>query len=531
MHPAPIANGKRRSLTTPRSRPRPILRPEVEPLDSRLLLTSGASPRHRVAAAAAELARRDPGPAWRIPTPVNDPALAQRVQLALEPYLAAEKMPGIGVSIVKHGKIVLDQGYGDADVASGTPVTSDTRFGIASVTKSFTGLGVMLLYQKSRSTAHPINLNAPIGKYITKPIELDPSSGVPFTLPAAWSKITVRQLLTMSSGLQRGQEGPDPGQESVDVKLNQMSKTLLFTPGTQFYYSNVNTWLLGALIQAQDGRVFGKPQSYTDFITSHIFKPLGMTRTTFLHGTAVTTPGSATPYNPHGSEGWQSVPPSDMNAGQSMIASGDIFSTPHDMSLYLSGLLNGKLLTRQTYRTFWGSTPLVALASGGGVGPGSFVLAGQSWDLAQWTNRGPAMIQKGGTNPGYMSMVDLYPLTKDGIFITYNIGPSQTVKQPEVINAVHAAMQTAAIQGTVVAPPTQMPQGLQVYVDVTGSGTLKDFDPSTYTGPDGSFLLNNIPAGTWTIRVVPPRGDTATSATLTVAAGHAYTGTNLTIST
>jgi hypothetical protein len=91
-------------------------------------------------------------------------------------------------------------------------------------------------------------------------------------------------------------------------------------------------------------------------------------------------------------------------------------------------------------------------------------------------------------------------------------------------------MQTAAIQGTVVAPPTQKLQDWQVYVDVTGSGTLEDGDPSTYTGPDGSFLLNNIPAGTWTIRVVPPPGDTATSATLTVAAGHAYTGTNLTIS-
>src|SRR5262249_60240308 len=173
----------------------------------------------------------------------------------------------------------------------------------------------------------------------------------------------------------------------------------------------------------------------------------------------------------------------------------------------------------------------LAWGAGGGRGPGSSGWAGQTWDPAEWTRRGPAMIQKGGNTAGYMSQVSLYPLTKDGIFITYNMGVSQTVKQPEVINAVHAAMQTAAIQGTVVAPPTQMPQGLQVYVDVTGSGTLKDFDPSTYTGPDGSFLLNNIPAGTWTIRVVPPRGDTATSATLTVAAGQAYPRTNLTIST
>jgi hypothetical protein len=166
------------------------------------------------------------------------------------------------------------------------------------------------------------------------------------------------------------------------------------------------------------------------------------------------------------------------------------------------------------------------------VGGGSFVLAGLGWDLAQWTNRGLAMIQKNGANPGYMSQVNLYPLTKDGIFITYNTGPSPTtvpVNAAEVINTVHAAMQTAAIQGTVVAPPTRMPQGWQVYVDVTGSGTLEYGDPSTYTGPDGSFLLNNIPAGTWTIRVVPPPGDTATSATLT--AGQAYTGTNLTIST
>jgi CubicO group peptidase (beta-lactamase class C family) len=119
----------------------------------------------------------------------------------LSPLLDSDA-PGVAVAIVEKGKVALDQGYGYADLSTKTGVTSDTRFDIASLTKTFIGLGVMLLYQKSLKTRHPIKLNAPISKYITKPIVFDLSSSESFTLPAACKNITVRQLLTMSSGIQ-----------------------------------------------------------------------------------------------------------------------------------------------------------------------------------------------------------------------------------------------------------------------------------------------------------------------------------------
>jgi hypothetical protein len=71
-----------------------------------------------------------------------------------------------------------------------------------------------------------------------------------------------------------------------------------------------------------------------------------------------------------------------------------------------------------------------------------------------------------------------------------------------------------------------------VYVDVDSGGTDDYGDPATTTGSSGALALNDIPAGTWTVRIAkPPHGDTATSATLTVASGQAYLNTDLTVST
>ena len=447
------------------------------------------------------------------------------------PYLPMA--PGFAVSIVENGKIVLDQGYGLANISSMTPVSSSTSFDIASLSKTFTALGVMLLYQKSLSTSRPINLNAPISRYITKPIVFDDAPQSSAVLPAAWSKITVRQLLTMTSGIQ-GSAGP--GNDPVATQLNLMPKTLLFTPGTKYFYSNVNFWLLASMIQQQNGRYFGKAQSYSDFITGRILKPLGMTETTLLAGSATTGPKSATPYTPFSTKnGWQEIPSTDLQEGQSLAGAGSITSTAHDMSLYVNALLNGRLLSRRTYRTFWDSVPVIGYSYGGAEADSGFATPGLGWDNATWTSRGPAVVEKNGSLIGFESQINLYPLTKDGIFISYNIGlnseSTQTFNQNEVILAVHQAMETAAIVGTVTGavPPAG---GWLVYVDTNNDGHDDGGDPSVMSSASDAFTLLDIPAGTWTVRIANlPQGDTASSATLTVAAGQAYLNTNLTVST
>jgi CubicO group peptidase (beta-lactamase class C family) len=529
MRSVPSALAGSRSDRTSQEHRARAARPVVERLDSRILMVAGAlAPVH-----VKSLVSNSRAHFGGLQASASESALGQRVGVALNSLLATGA-PGFSVAIVEHGKVVVDQGFGYADLSTKSPVTSDTSFDVASLTKTFTAFGIMLLYQKSLGTAHQINLNAPIGDYITKPITFEPSSAGSFTLPQAWRTITVRQLLTMTSGI----EDNPSGQAPIVTQLNEMPKTLLFAPGTKYYYSNVNFWLLAAIIQEQSGPVFGKAQSYSEFITSHILKRLGMNQTTILQDTETTGPNSATPYTPYSSKtGWQEIPPSQLETGQAFVGAGDITSTAQDMSLYLSALLNGKLLTRLTYRTFWSSTPVIGYPYGGSEADNGLATPGLGWDNVVWTQQGPAIVEKNGSLIGFQSQINLYPLTKDGIFISYNIGlndeASQTFDSSDVIELVHQAMESAAIVGSVTAPPsTTTPQGgWQVYVDTNQEGHDDYGDPEINTSADGAFTLNNLPPGTWTVRIAnPPKGDTSSFATVTVVAGKAYFNTNLVIS-
>ncbi len=128
-------------------------RPGAEVLDSRLLMTGA--------------------------TASTD--LADRVAQALQPYFAQGDFPGISVAIVTDGQVALEQGYGASNAATRSPVQANTRFDIGSVTKTFTALGVLLLYQESQGTSHPLNLNAPISDYL--------HNAGSFKLPPEWPEL------------------------------------------------------------------------------------------------------------------------------------------------------------------------------------------------------------------------------------------------------------------------------------------------------------------------------------------------------
>ena len=189
-------------------------------LDSRLLMASG-----------------QPGTAGA----TASPDLSDRVAQALQPYFAQDQFPGISVAVVTDGQVALAQGYGLSNVATGSPVQADTRFDIGSVTKTFTALGVLLLYQESQGTSHPLDLNAPIGQYL--------HNTQSFKLPRKWSHITTMELLNMTSGI-RNVGVARPWQ----AQLKSIAKApLLFAPGTKSSYSNANYYLLGELIEQWTG--------------------------------------------------------------------------------------------------------------------------------------------------------------------------------------------------------------------------------------------------------------------------------------
>ena len=375
-------------------------RPEAEALDSRVLMASG-----NLATAGAAAA----------------PDLSDRVAQALQPYVAEGQIPGISVAIVTDGQVALAQGYGLSNAATGAPAAADTRFDIGSVTKTFTALGVLLLYQESQGTSHPLNLNAPISEYL--------HNTPTFKLPRQWSNVTTTELLDMTSGIGNG-----PSVLTWQAQIASIAKApLLFAPGTKESYSDTNFDLLGELIEQWTGEQYGT------FIQDQILDPLGMSETEEL-GRSATVPNQAVGYSASRHGKW---PKAAMQNGPELYAAAGMVSTAQDMATYMTALLSGRLLEPATYNLMWTTTPTPAY----GVNPPADAVRGLGWDIVTGPSARPTKVAKGGSIPGFISELILYPSTDSGVFVSINSNPLGS-RDPHRITALQVAESVAAATQT-----------------------------------------------------------------------------------
>ncbi|QHS61527.1 serine hydrolase [Chitinophaga agri] len=173
--------------------------------------------------------------------------------------------PGAAVAIVKDGKVVFQKGYGMADLDHGIPITPQTVFNIASVSKQFTAFAIYLLASESK-----ITLEDDVRKHIPE-------------LPDYGTIIKVKHLLAHTSGLRdqaalsslAGKRSGDVETTEQDLKLIVRQQSLNFPPGTAFGYCNTGYTLLAEIIR----RVTG--QSIAIYTQEKMFKPLGMASTRF----------------------------------------------------------------------------------------------------------------------------------------------------------------------------------------------------------------------------------------------------------
>lgn len=339
-------------------------RPCVEGMDARLLMAAG--------------------------TPPTAAHIAALIGPTVKQYMAQDQIPGMAVAVTYKGRVVLTKGYGMADLSTGAPVTPQTQFAVGSVTKSFTGEAVLLLAQKPSLIKEPgiksLNLDAPIGNYLRDRGR--------FHLPANWANLTSRELLNMSSGTPI--PSSDPLISWYEVINASASNDLVFPPGTQFLYSNTNTWLAGELVSQLSG------QTYEQFVTRNILRPLGMTHTTFLTADSF-LPGQATGYEL--TQRGQLVQAQSYPASQWTYSSGNMVSSAADTAKYLSGLQQGKILSPSMYKTMWTPTYLPRP----GYNP-AFATPGLGWDDAHSITARPngVEIYKAGNIPGYSSEVALF---------------------------------------------------------------------------------------------------------------------------
>ncbi len=191
-----------------------------------------------------------------------EPSLEQHIDALFSTYTNSEQ-PGYAVGVIRNGKLIIAKGYGLADLEAGQPVTADTAFNLASLSKQFTGAAIVLELERGR-----IELDDPLADHWPG-------------LPDFMSDIAIGHLVYMTSGLKEYYSLPSPkggwaseDQFNVDDAMGAVfaSRELDYTPGTRWTYSNINYQLLAVLTARLNNRSFG------DHMKTSVFEPLNMER-------------------------------------------------------------------------------------------------------------------------------------------------------------------------------------------------------------------------------------------------------------
>jgi len=244
-----------------------------------------------------------------------------RMQQVVQSFVDNKTFMG-AVLVEKDGKLLINQGYGSADLEWKIPNSPTTKFRLGSLTKQFTSASILLLEERGK-----LKVEDPVSKYMPD-------------APASWQKITIYNLLTHTSGIPNFTGFPDYSPtEWKDTNPTELvarfrDKPLDFEPGSKFSYSNSGYVLLGYLLEKISG------QSYADFLKQNIFTPLGMADTGIDSNTAIL---------PERAQGYSPSPQGIRHTGYISMtipfSAGAIYSTTGDLLKWEHGLFGGKVLS------------------------------------------------------------------------------------------------------------------------------------------------------------------------------------------
>jgi CubicO group peptidase (beta-lactamase class C family) len=329
--------------------------------------------------------------------------------------LAAEKhLPGLVYGVVMDGKLIHTRSIGYANVEAQVPVTSDTRFRIASMTKSFVALAAMRLRDEGK-----LDLDAPVARYLPELKNL--------RMPTADSApLTVRNLMTMTTGLPEDNPWGDRQMAITNAELEKfVGKGLSFSnaPGIAFEYSNLGFVLLGKVVSKAAGMRF------QDYVTQRILLPLGMKDTVWEYA-SVPMGRLALGYRWDGAK-WQREPMLHDGDGAAM---GGLITTMNDFARYVAFHLDAwparddpdtgpvrraSVREMQMPRSFSGFSSRVTLVDGKTPNP-TFSFYGYGLNWAR-DSRGVVAVAHSGGLPGFGSQYLMAPDHGVGIIAFTNL--------------------------------------------------------------------------------------------------------------
>ena len=312
----------------------------------------------------------------------------------LQAAVNADEFSGV-VMVAKGGLPVYRKAFGLANRELGVPNTPETKFRIASITKSFTAAAVMQLQEQGKLKAD------------------DPISFYYPGCPASWRAITIRQLLTHTSGL------PDytnlPGFQDRDVRLDRTPDETLnlirdmpldFEPGSRFSYSNTGYVLLGYIVSKVSG------ERYSDYVGKHILVPLGM-RGSGYDSNAAIIPSRAQGYD-RDATGFVNAP------FWPFYADGGLYSTVDDLLRWDLALDNGVMFSPDS---------IAAMTTDYGHGYGFGWYVGRKF--------GHRRIGHGGGVPGFLSQIERFPDDQLTVIVLANETTAHSQRLAEGLAAIY----------------------------------------------------------------------------------------------
>lgn len=341
------------------------------------------------------------------------------IEVIIKREMAERRIPGLQIAVVKQGKIVLNKSYGIANIEDNVSVTNNTIFPIYSCTKVFTAVAIMQLVEEGK-----INLSAPVSDYLDN-------------LPEAWRPVTIKQILTHTSGFpdilkildpSSGGVGSLKNEETIWAKLQAIPMD--FKPGEKFSYNQTNGYLLGKIINKLSGMPFNEM-----FIEKQ-FQPADMPNTVFGDSRDVIpnfTPTYSYKLFLDGQKlNQERLVNNYVEFPYFRRTSSGLNSTAEDMAKWVIALQSGKLLKSEaTINTMWSPNTF---------NDGTPTTWALGWGLAKFRKKHKAIGMSGGIRSAFL----IYPDDDLAVIVLTNLtgaSPEDFLEElagvynPEILNA------------------------------------------------------------------------------------------------
>ena len=377
---------------------------------------------------------------------------------------------GCAVGVVRDGRIVLQRSYGMASIEHGVPITGKTVFDIASNSKQFTAMAVLMLASDGW-----LSIDDEVQKFIPE-------------LPVYQWPVTLRHLLHHTSGLRdyvdlldfAGTHEQDLLAEAEALTILTRQKELNFRPGTTFLYNNSGYFLLGIIVKRVSG------MSLAEFARARIFAALHMTQTEYLDNHARVVARRATGYR-------------EVRAGSFEVAmsnwepagDGQVQSSVEDLVLWSDNLRTGAV---------GGRAVLDAMLAPGQLSSGERLEYGAG--LMLFERGGDRTVRHGGTWAGYRAEVMHVPERRLSVIWLCNIGNARRALPDEVLRAILVPIESATHAlgdeeaATMVGSYRHSETGLVHRIERTKDGlfinALGAMTPLPYLG-GGHFTIDSMP--------------------------------------